>query len=67
MEATGIGRVFVGCQSLETETICHIALRFVEIARRLEALPAAVQELATWEGCALAQGVAKHVLACYHI
>ena len=65
MEAVRLGRVFVGCQSLETETIGHIALGFAEIARRLEAFPAAVQELATREGCVLAHGVAEHFLAYY--
>ena len=39
------------------ETIGHLALGFLEIARRLEALPAVVQELATGEGRALAQSV----------
>ncbi|XP_062230345.1 uncharacterized protein LOC133928081 [Phragmites australis] len=60
VEVAELGRVFVRCQSLETETIGHIALGFAEIARRLEALPAAVQELATREGRALAQSVAEH-------
>ena len=65
MEAAELGSVFVGCQSLETETIGHIALGFGEITQSLEAFPAAVLELATREGRALAQGVAEHVLACY--
>ena len=42
MEATGLGRVFVGEQSLDKETMGHIALGFAEIARRLKALPDAV-------------------------
>ena len=57
--------MFVGEQSLDKETTGHIVLGFAEIARRLESLPDTVQELATREGRALAQGVAKHVLACY--
>ncbi|XP_062232835.1 filament-like plant protein 2 [Phragmites australis] len=65
VEATGLGRVFVGDQSLDKESISHIALGFSEIPRHLEALPDAMQELVTREGRALAQGVAKHVLACY--
>ena len=65
VEAAGLGRVSVGDQGLETETIGHLALVFLEITWRLEALPVAVQELATWEERALAQSVAEHVLACY--
>ena len=65
VEAAGLGRVSVGDQGLEMETIGHLALVFSEIAWRLEALTAAVQELATREGHALAQSVVEHVLACY--
>ena len=65
VEAAELGLVFMGDQSLETEMIGHIALGFGEIARRLEALPAAVQELVTREGRALVQGVAEHILAWY--
>ena len=65
VEAVGLRRVFVGEQSLDKETTCHIALGFVEISRCLEALPNTVQELTTREGRALAQGVAEHVPACY--
>ncbi|XP_062208966.1 uncharacterized protein LOC133910667 [Phragmites australis] len=54
VEAAGLGRVSVGFQGLEMETTSHLALGFSEIARRLEALPAAIQELVTREGRALA-------------
>ncbi|XP_062230079.1 uncharacterized protein LOC133927654 [Phragmites australis] len=64
VEAAWLGFVFVGAQGLET--LGHLALGFSKIARRLEALPTVVQELATWEGRALGQGVAENVLACYY-
>ena len=63
VEVAGIKSVIVGSHGLDM--LGHLALGFSEIARRLEALPTAVQELATREGRALAQGVAEHVLACY--
>ncbi|XP_062184546.1 uncharacterized protein LOC133888355 [Phragmites australis] len=47
MEAAGLGSVTVVSQGLDT--LGHLALGFSEIARRLEALPATVQELATRE------------------
>ena len=52
VEATGLGSVTVVSQGLDT--LGHLAFGFSEIAWRLEALPAAVQELATREGYALA-------------
>ena len=55
VEAAGLGSVMVASQGLDT--LGHLALGFSEIARRLEALPAAVQELATREGHPLAQAV----------
>ena len=64
VEAVGLGSVTVGSQGLDT--LGHLALGFLQIAQRLEALPAAVQELATRERRALAQGVAEHVLVYYH-
>ncbi|XP_062227324.1 uncharacterized protein LOC133925402 [Phragmites australis] len=65
VEAAGLRCVSVGSQGLEMETIGHLALGFSEIARRLNALSAVVQELATREECALAQSVAEHILASY--
>ena len=65
VEAAVLGRVSMGFQWLEIEMLGHLSLGFSEITRRLEDLPAAVKELATREGRALAQGVAEHVLACY--
>ena len=67
MRVAGLGRVHVGEQGLDKETIGHLTLGFEEIARRLKALPKAVQELASREGRALAQAVVEHVLACYRI
>ena len=66
MEVARLGHMFVGDQLLDKESIGHIALGFAEIARHLEALPTTVQELVTREGRVLAQGVAKHILTCYH-
>ena len=61
----GLGQVNVGEKGMDQDTIDHIAHGFEEISRRLKALPQAVQELASREGCALAQAAAEHVLACY--
>ncbi|XP_062194646.1 uncharacterized protein LOC133897835 [Phragmites australis] len=63
--AARLGHLHVGEQGLDKEIIGHLALGFAEIAQRLEALPGTVQELASLEGCALAQAVAEHILACY--
>ena len=60
VEASGLGSMSVGSQGLEM--LGHLALGFSEIAQCLEALPAAVQELVTREGRAVAQGVANKLI-----
>ena len=62
MARAGLGRLVMETKG---DSPGRVVLGLQQVCEHLEALPWAIQELATREGRGLAQVVAEHVLACY--